>query len=75
MKTYRVTGKVLVEVATLVMANSEEEAENLVRERETDICIHGSEFTDGLSIESDEFVLVDGQPFNYPDDLEAEEYE
>lgn len=73
MKTYKVTGTVQVEVVTLVEADNEEEAEQIAQDRETSICIHGSEFSDGLSIENDEFVLVDGQPYGYPVDLYAEE--
>ena len=75
MKTYKVTGYVQLEVVTLVEADSEEEAEKLSCDRETDICIHGSEFADGLSVENEDFVLVDGCAENYPTNLYVEEYE
>lgn len=75
MKTYKVTGTVKLEVVTLVEAESEKEAGKIAQDRETDICIHGSEFCDGLSVESEDFVPVDCQPYGYPEDLSVEEYD
>jgi hypothetical protein len=75
MPIFKVTGTIKVEVATLVEAADWEEAEKLVADRETTICIHGSEFTDGLDPESDQFVLVDGCTLNFPEDLDAEEWD
>ncbi len=56
---YRVTAYTEVEVATIVEADSEEEANKIASDREVDICIHGSELAEHESNE-DEFVLVDG---------------
>ena len=75
MKKYKVTGTVTVKVVTLVEANSEEEAEEIAMDRETSMCIHGSEFADGLSIDNEDFVLVDGMPYSYPQNIYVEEYE
>ena len=72
-KIYRVTGYVEIEVVTLIEAESEEEAEKLVYDRDVSICIHGSEFTDGLSIENEDFVLVDGSIESLPKNIQAEE--
>ena len=75
MKKYRVTREIKIEVVTLVEAELEEEAEKIAMDRETSICIHGSEFSDGLSIDNEDFVLVDGMPYSFPNILDAEEYE
>lgn len=69
---YKVTGYVTLEVSTLVEADSEEEAEKIAQDRDTDICIHGSEFAVGL--DESEFTLVDGMPENLVDINAVEEY-
>ena len=56
MKYYRVQAVAMVNVVTLVEAETEQEAEKMVSGREVDICIHGSEYADGCL--SDDFKLV-----------------
>jgi len=70
---YKVVGQVTLEVAKLVEADSEKEAEELCEELETEICIHGSELDDGLKLDNPDFVLTDGAPISFPTDLYATE--
>lgn len=59
MKTYRVEATVIVNVVTMVEAESEDEAQAIADGRDVSLCIHGSEFSDG-DVPDDEFVLIDG---------------
>lgn len=58
MKKYRVTATASVQVVTIVEAENEEQAIQEAADRETDICIHGSEFAEGEASNTD-FVPVD----------------
>ena len=66
-KIFKVVSSVKLEIATLVKASSEKEAESIAADRLANggitVCIHGSETTDGLNQE--EFVLTDGDVSDY----------
>ncbi len=44
---YKITGYARVEVATIVEAKTEEEAETIAKDREVFYCIHGMDDSDG----------------------------
>jgi len=72
MSKFKVTGIASVEVVTEVEADNWKEAEKIAADRELDICIHGSEFADGLN--PIEFTLTDGTYYSITN-LDAEEIE
>ena len=65
---YKIIGYTKIEVKTIVEAKTEEEAEQIARDREIMICIHG---TDDSECE-DEWVFVDAPDMvdvNYTEEL------
>lgn len=73
MKKYRVTAKCIVEVVTIIEANSEEEAISLAKQRDVEICIHGSEFENNKPDENN-FCLTDGT-YDKLNQFDAYEYD
>lgn len=74
-KIFKVVSSVKLEIATLVEASNEKEAENIALDRlangDITVCIHGSEMTDGLSEEG--FVLTDGDVSEYGEIVSVDE--
>lgn len=66
---YKITGYTQIELKTIVEANSEEEAEQIARDREIDICIHGTEDYDC----TEDWVYVDAPDMARTDGIEIYE--
>lgn len=74
-KTFKVVSSVKLEIATLVKARNEKEAESIASDRlangEITVCIHGSEMMGGLNEE--DFVLTNGDTSEYGDIISIDE--
>lgn len=71
MPRYKVTGYATLEFVTWVEAKDEDEARELVQDREADVCIHGSEYAGHE--DDEEWILVDGQVDGWVEPTDAEE--
>lgn len=71
MPRYRVTAIAEVEVVTFIEAESWQKAERECRDREVDLCIHGSEIQGHE--DEEEFTLTDGSYYNVKN-FDAEEH-
>lgn len=78
-KIYKVKAYVKMEIVKLFEAKNEKEAESLANDSlangDINVCIHGSETTDGLSVDSEDFCLTDGDCSIYEAPFEIDEYE
>lgn len=75
MKRFKIIGYNKIEVKTIVDAENEEEAMQIVNDREVSICVHGTDDSDATEY----WVYVDAPDLNYEgcdiEELEIEEDE